>query len=437
MSNPSAAPIPSPSFDQVVEGNVDVKKLSKNKYQITFSKISKFLKYQIWTKNTLNDNNDRSVYYQNSKLWIQEFNSLNNSNKQLFTPTTVMEIGNNKYLFVLNKAKLNGKGHVVFKVSTKEIELSEKKMLKIPCGHHDGVRFDIDSSPLSLPASSSIILGTTLGFASSWPFCFCVNNNTCPQGYPGEFGPLNQQVAGWSSWGYSSTNWTINGLGADSNVGSGYLFVYMNSWLCGTNINADQGPAQLVTLSAISQINALNNPNNSIGDSLSQFILNYINTSGKSLCQLMPNLINDEPLVKPTPLFFNTIIHNIPFSYLPDAPDGITKCLYISVLTSSELGFLSSTIGVSLTNIHIPSNDCNASYVTNVSNPNGPFIRIGSAGSFIFNAIQPFYQKISPNKHPHPCPPPPPPLNPRPHPPTQNICYLETPLSITLNISNY
>ena len=35
-------------FDQVVEGNIDIKQLSKNKYQITFSKISKFLKYQIW-----------------------------------------------------------------------------------------------------------------------------------------------------------------------------------------------------------------------------------------------------------------------------------------------------------------------------------------------------------------------------------------------------
>lgn len=55
-----------------------------------------------------------------------------------------MEIGSNKYLFVLNKAKLNCKGHVVFKVSTNEIKLSYKKILKLPCGHHDRVRFDID-----------------------------------------------------------------------------------------------------------------------------------------------------------------------------------------------------------------------------------------------------------------------------------------------------
>ncbi len=139
-----------PSFDQVVEGNVDIKKLSKNKYKITFSKISKFLKYQVWSKNTLNDNDNRSVYYQNAKLWIQNFNLINTQlkayDKPLFAPTTVMEFGLKKYLFVIDEAKLNGKGHVVFKVSTKEIKLSEKKMLKLPCGHHDGARFDVDDN---------------------------------------------------------------------------------------------------------------------------------------------------------------------------------------------------------------------------------------------------------------------------------------------------
>ena len=40
MSQPT--PPPHPSFDQVVKGNVDIKQLSKKKYKITFSKISKF-----------------------------------------------------------------------------------------------------------------------------------------------------------------------------------------------------------------------------------------------------------------------------------------------------------------------------------------------------------------------------------------------------------
>ena len=43
MSNLSAPQ----EFDQVVEGNIDIKQLSKNKYQITFSKISKFFKKEI------------------------------------------------------------------------------------------------------------------------------------------------------------------------------------------------------------------------------------------------------------------------------------------------------------------------------------------------------------------------------------------------------
>jgi hypothetical protein len=34
-----------PSFDQIVKGNVNIKKLSKYRYRITFSKIGKFLVY--------------------------------------------------------------------------------------------------------------------------------------------------------------------------------------------------------------------------------------------------------------------------------------------------------------------------------------------------------------------------------------------------------
>ena len=156
MSQPTtrpSSPLPNfqiPSFDQVVKGNVDIKKSSKNNYQIKISEISKFLLYQVWSSSSKTLNEERSVYYQKANKWITNFNSLNTSlkasDKPLFTPTTVMEIGLKKYLFVIHKAKLNGKGHVVFKVSTKEIKLSDKKMLKLPCGHHDGVRFDIDDN---------------------------------------------------------------------------------------------------------------------------------------------------------------------------------------------------------------------------------------------------------------------------------------------------
>ena len=154
-------PLSPPQFDQVVEGNVDIKKLSKNNYQIKFSKISKFLLYQVWSPSSKKLNEERSVFYQKANKWVKNFNSLNASlkasNKPLFTPTTVMEIGNDIYVFVIHKAKLK-KSHnkndkdknVVFTVSTKEIELSNgasKKLLKLRLGHHDKVRFDIDAIP--------------------------------------------------------------------------------------------------------------------------------------------------------------------------------------------------------------------------------------------------------------------------------------------------
>jgi hypothetical protein len=117
-------------------------------------------------------NENRKVFYQNAKQWIQSFNNLNASLKAssepLFTPTVVMKIGNNNYLFVIHKAKFDGKGRVVFKVSINEIKLSEKKMLKLPCGHHDGARFDIDSGQSTLAYTvntskndqSFIVIGT-------------------------------------------------------------------------------------------------------------------------------------------------------------------------------------------------------------------------------------------------------------------------------------
>lgn len=147
MSQPITPP-PSLGFDQVFKGNVDIKKISKNKYKITFSKISKFLIYQIWSKNTLNDNENRKVYYQNANLWIQNFNSFNaslkGSDKPLFTPTTVMEIGKKKYIFVINEAKINYKNRVVFKVSNEEIKLLSGTSKKIPQGSFHNVRFDMD-----------------------------------------------------------------------------------------------------------------------------------------------------------------------------------------------------------------------------------------------------------------------------------------------------
>lgn len=184
---PPPAPVPvSPNFDQVVQGNVDIKQLSRKKYKITFSEIRKFLLYQVWSNSSQQLNENRKAFYQNVKAWIKNFNLLNDSlkafNKPLFTPTTVMEIGNKKYIFVLNKVKINSNGHVVFKVSTKEIKSSDKKILNFPRGHHDGVRFDIDASP-SATCNSPVTVG---------PGCIIQGQPTtcCIRPGPSSFGSL-------------------------------------------------------------------------------------------------------------------------------------------------------------------------------------------------------------------------------------------------------
>jgi len=67
-----------PHFDQVVKGNVTIKKISKHKYKITFSKIGKFLVYETWDKdNTDNINSNRLVNYLPAKNWVQLFNIMN------------------------------------------------------------------------------------------------------------------------------------------------------------------------------------------------------------------------------------------------------------------------------------------------------------------------------------------------------------------------
>lgn len=145
--------IQSPSFDQIVKGNVSIKKLSKDEYKITFSKIGKFLMYQVWDKDSVNLNNKRIVKYVSAKEWIKNFKGYNKEleiiGKPLFTPTTIMETEDDcVYAFVIHNIYLNSCGKVVFTVSTKEISLpnnTSKKLVRLPEGKCNNVRFDIDA----------------------------------------------------------------------------------------------------------------------------------------------------------------------------------------------------------------------------------------------------------------------------------------------------
>jgi hypothetical protein len=140
------------SFDQIVKGDVSIKKLSEHRYRITFRKIGKFLMYQVWDKDSKNLNKNRLVGYVSAKTWVRAIKKnnegLEENGKPLFTPTTIMETEDDcVYAFVIHKAYLNSHDQVVFTVSTKEISLqnnTSKKLVRLPCGKCNNARFDID-----------------------------------------------------------------------------------------------------------------------------------------------------------------------------------------------------------------------------------------------------------------------------------------------------
>ena len=190
---------PSPSFDQIVKGYVSIKKLSKHKYKITFSKIGKFLLYQVWDKDNAGQQNDkRSVFNVSAKYWVNDFmkqnETLKKDNKPLFTPTTIMEtVDKVAYAFVIHKAYFDRHKRVVFTVSTKEIHLANncsKDLIKIPCGKFKNMRFDIDDSTASACEDATECHGYT---------CGCPGQ-LCRSGAPGSLGRNWMCVSGvWRS----------------------------------------------------------------------------------------------------------------------------------------------------------------------------------------------------------------------------------------------
>jgi hypothetical protein len=110
--------------------------------------------YQVWDKDNVNNQNDkRSIFYVTAKKWVNAFmkrnKNLKKENKPLFTPTTIMETADEvEYAIVIHKAYFDRDDHIVFTVSTKEIQLANncsKKLIKIPCGKITNMRFDIDN----------------------------------------------------------------------------------------------------------------------------------------------------------------------------------------------------------------------------------------------------------------------------------------------------
>jgi len=150
VKNPCPPVYNNPLFNQIIIGNVIIKKLKENEFKIIFKKSGKITFYQVWSVN----NDKRQIYTTNAFAWTN-YLILNTD----FKPTTVMEIENCRYAFVIKSVKYLGKNKMSWIVSTKEIaNLSTIVSNNLKPGIFDNVRFDVDS------------ISTSGNFCSASPF---------------------------------------------------------------------------------------------------------------------------------------------------------------------------------------------------------------------------------------------------------------------------
>jgi len=179
MSTPTPLSTPAPTlppgppcreYDQVLSGDVTIKKKSNGKHEIKFDSenISDILIYQTWSDKWPQLNADREVLTLKATKWVK-FNFVNaDPNAPVpYQPTCVMELDDGacpfhkgkheecRHVFVIEDAKLKKeknckKKSVVFTVSSNNMTLPPnskhkvKLLKKIPHGHFKNVRFDID-----------------------------------------------------------------------------------------------------------------------------------------------------------------------------------------------------------------------------------------------------------------------------------------------------
>ena len=205
MSDPTPTPAaPQREVNQILSGDVKIRKIcnSDDEYIITFvGNVSKVLLYHNWSLTSVGLNNDRVVFEVGAKKWVKAAfrkveidnvpsgcngtalfepvickNGKKYGNSSIadyagqkdckpyvpFRPTCVMELEDYecpihdkkneecRHVFVINSAKVNGCGHVVFYVSSKDIDKNNKnkvieKLKKIPQGDlFHNARFNIN-----------------------------------------------------------------------------------------------------------------------------------------------------------------------------------------------------------------------------------------------------------------------------------------------------
>ena len=174
---PAATPVATPAappqreYDQIVSADVKIKKVSNSddEYKITLvSNVSKVLLYQTWSPTSAALNSDRKVYEVGAKKWVKAAfpHPLPLPPPAVpYKPTCVMELEHDecpihdhkneecRHVFVINSAKINSNGKIVFYVSSEDIDPGNKnkvikKIKKIPQGEYHNARFDIDASQL-------------------------------------------------------------------------------------------------------------------------------------------------------------------------------------------------------------------------------------------------------------------------------------------------
>lgn len=207
-------PVVRREYDQVLTGDVKIKKISHDNsdHIITFSKqkISTMFIYQVLSKsNTLNQN--REINELKATEWVKRAFS-----NPAFTPTTVMKLQYGecpfhhkkdhcdkyavcRHVFVINRAKVNKYGQVVFYVSSDVMTLppkpnkyleSLKLTKKIPttkCNKEfHNVQFAIDDSyytrvSVIVNSSNGTIPSNFNSITTGTLSCICYSLNTCQE----------------------------------------------------------------------------------------------------------------------------------------------------------------------------------------------------------------------------------------------------------------
>lgn len=131
-------------FDSVFNANVSKK--GDGEYEIRFLDVGDITVYQVWNETDPTINGKRVIITTNVENWVNEFN--------FDDRTTLMEIGNCKYAFVIKDIELKDR-KMRWVVSEREIVNRSKTVSeRIPVGKFCDVRFDVDSAHSAQPVGS-------------------------------------------------------------------------------------------------------------------------------------------------------------------------------------------------------------------------------------------------------------------------------------------